>query len=128
MHVIRVCQCKTYNFIIPALGIDSSLEFGQRKPVRYTLLLNKPFPRLEGFTITMWLRVYRSNHAGTVLSYINNNNMSESLSIESGPSLTLGLLGQRIVTNIIVNATVWFHFAWSWSSTGNYNLVLVLHR
>ena len=52
-----------------ALGIDSRLVFYELNPVRYTLMLGKPFPRLDSFTIAMWLKVYRSYHNGTIISY-----------------------------------------------------------
>ncbi len=55
--------------LFSAFGIDSRLQFELPKPVRYTLLLGKPFPELMAFTIGFWLKVYLPEHNGTIISY-----------------------------------------------------------
>ena len=70
--------------------------------------------------MAMWLKVKNSSHEGTVLSYLytNHNNETDVVGLLTGPSLTLKLPGQSIITKLVFNSSVWFHLAWTWTSKG----------
>ncbi|KAK2189700.1 hypothetical protein NP493_99g02004 [Ridgeia piscesae] len=102
--------------MVSALGLNSHFEFTKLSPVRYTLLLNKPFPRLVSFTVALWLNVYRRRHPGTVLSY-SHAGRSNVIEIASGPTLRLTVQGEDIVTGITLNASEWLHLAWTWRAS-----------
>ena len=108
---------KLENVMVSALGLNSHFEFTKLSPVRYTLLLNKPFPRLVSFTVALWLNVYRRRHPGTVLSY-SHAGRSNVIEIASGPTLRLTVQGEDIVTGITLNASEWLHLAWTWRASG----------
>ncbi|XP_064617683.1 LOW QUALITY PROTEIN: adhesion G protein-coupled receptor L2-like [Liolophura sinensis] len=98
-------------------AVDSRLEFKTRKPVRYTLLLDKSFPELTNFTIVFWIRVSQPEHKGTIFSY-QQGERKNVLRMFSGPTLQLEVWRDRNDTGIKLQPNKWHHIGITWSSEG----------
>ncbi|XP_052265655.1 adhesion G protein-coupled receptor L2-like [Dreissena polymorpha] len=96
-------------------AVDSRLEFSQQRPLRYTLLTGKAFPKLQKFTIAFWIKVPRRITNGTILSY-KHDGTRDLLHMRSGPTLGARIRDQDISTNAYIPENQWVHIAWTWSS------------
>uniref|UniRef100_A0A0L8HIW8 Pentraxin (PTX) domain-containing protein n=1 Tax=Octopus bimaculoides TaxID=37653 RepID=A0A0L8HIW8_OCTBM len=104
-------------------ALDSRLEFRNKDPVRYTLLLGKGFPEVKNLTIAFWVKANGSNmNQDTILSYKQDQTIN-ILRITSGNNLVFKIFNKYISTNISLANEVWTHVVWTWRMhDGNWRL------
>ncbi|XP_021355754.1 cadherin EGF LAG seven-pass G-type receptor 1-like isoform X2 [Mizuhopecten yessoensis] len=99
-------------------AIDSRLEFKEKEPKRYTMLLGKGFPEVGAFTIVYWIRLSK-NHSvaknGTILSYKHGTKL-DIIQMGVDHKLWFRLFDRVKYTKIILPAGEWAHVAWTWDS------------
>ena len=100
---------------LPAKAVDSRLEFLERKPVRYTLLLGKNFPKLSAFTISCWLKLISEDPPGTLMSYATRR--GEELQLTIGNGILLNVSGSVLPIPVQFARSVWIHLAITWTGT-----------
>ncbi len=105
-----------------AKSIDSRLEFQERLPVRYTLLLGKNFPTLKAFTICCWVKLLDDEPAGTLLSYANRTGEELQLTFGDG-EMQIIIGGIRKNVRITFESDQWIHLAITWRK-GQYKELL----
>lgn len=102
-------------------AIDSRLEFSAKDPVRYTLLLDKAFPKLSKFTIGFWIRLrkHENESVGTIMSYKHSKKGEVfRLYVNNSEDDSLGFTvwGTSIKTDIKLGHIYWSHVFWIWES------------
>ncbi|ESO83436.1 hypothetical protein LOTGIDRAFT_169300 [Lottia gigantea] len=122
------CECGPgfhwNTFMCMSSAIDSRFEFKAVKPERYTLLLDKAFPKLKHFTISFWMNVTDVNQHGTILSYSHGTH-NNILRMMSGTSIRFEVFGIYKVTDFQLRPHQWYHVTWTWSSTdGKWNFYI----
>ncbi|RUS90086.1 hypothetical protein EGW08_002128, partial [Elysia chlorotica] len=104
----------TYKCI--SMAIDSRFEFKATGPTRYTLLLDKTFPTLSGFTIAFWINVSDASNSGTILSY-KCGGRANILRMMSGPYLKFSINLEEKETDFRVQPFQWHHLALTWTNS-----------
>ncbi|XP_072038526.1 uncharacterized protein [Amphiura filiformis] len=95
-------------------AIDSRMEFLERDPVRYTLLLGKNFPKLTAFTISCWLKLLDDSPAGTLLSYANRYREELQVTIGKGVRMLIGGI-PKMIKKISFESNQWIHLGITWT-------------
>ncbi|XP_033739252.1 cadherin EGF LAG seven-pass G-type receptor 1-like [Pecten maximus] len=98
-------------------AIDSRLEFKEKRPKRYTLLLGKGFPQVKAFTIVYWIRLSKNHSStdnGTILSYKQGTTL-DIIQMGVDHRLWFRLFDRVKYTRIILPAGEWAHVAWTWN-------------
>lgn len=112
--------------LFSATAIDSRLEFKQKEPKRYTLLLGKGFPSVNAFTIAFWIRL-STNHSvsqnGTILSYKQGSTLNV-IQMGVDDMLWFKLFGQERRTDIYLKDNGWNHVAWTWNAKGTISFIV----
>ncbi|XP_050390445.2 cadherin EGF LAG seven-pass G-type receptor 1 [Patella vulgata] len=113
------CECGPgfhwNTYMCMSSAIDSRFEFKAVDPPRYTLLLNKAFPKLKDFTISFWINVSNPVLPGTILSY--SHSTENLVRMMSGPTLRFEVFNRMKDTNIKLIPHQWYHVTWTWTST-----------
>nr|XP_022319164.1 adhesion G protein-coupled receptor L2-like isoform X2 [Crassostrea virginica] len=111
-------------------AIDSRLEFSAKDPVRYTLLLDKAFPKLSRFSIGFWIRLrkHENESVSTIMSYKHGRKGEVfRLFVNNSANHSLGFAVWRASfrTNIQLGHLEWSHVFWTWESkNGSWEILI----
>ncbi|KAJ8318311.1 hypothetical protein KUTeg_003402 [Tegillarca granosa] len=105
-------------------AIDSRLEWKQKVPVRYTLLLGKAFPKLNAFSIAFWIRLFDDKTENSIMSY-SYNELTDLIKLVYRGALYIKMYGKEYNTGIRLKLWTWNHMVWTWDHlSGDWQLYL----